>query len=187
METIKNISTSDKIKTVAYTAKLKLASAILKVRNKAPKILTIPDERLKMISTDVNFDETDYQERADIVKKLGFAIAKVGYGDKLGMAAPQIGISKRVIIVAGNVIFNPTWQPADKTQTVELTEACYSCPGKFYKVTRSKYGWAKWTNIHGVPMGAKIKGMNAIIFQHELNHLDGLCCCDVGIETSAPK
>jgi len=184
---IKNISAADKVKTVAYTAKLKLASNILKVRNKAPKILVVPDERLKRIAEPVDFDKTTYEERVSIVKKIGFALSKVGYGDKLGMAAPQIGINKRVIVVVGNVLFNPTWTPADKTQTEDITEACYSCPGKFYKVTRSKYGWAKWTSIDGAPQSARIKGLNAIIFQHELDHLDGKCCCDIGEETVNPN
>lgn len=98
---------------------------------------------------------------------------------RLGIAAPQIGINKRVIIVRGNVMFNPEWMPT-KAPPETVIEECYSVPGKRFKVSRAPYGWAKWTNIDGKPFEDKLKGLPAIVFQHELDHLDGKCCIDVG-------
>jgi len=116
-----------------------------------------------------------------IVRKLGMALAKQTYGMKLGISAPQIGINLRVMVVRGNVMFNPEWQPT-KAPPEQGQEACYSVPKRIFKVNRAPYGWAKWTNIDGKPFEDKLTGIPAIVFQHELNHLDGICCIDIGEE-----
>lgn len=117
---------------------------------------------------------------------MGRALQNTQYGAKLGLAAPQIGINKRVIIVRGNVMFNPEWTPT-KAPPEYITEGCYSVPKRLFKVSRSKYGWAKWTNIEGQPCEDKLTGIPAIVFQHELDHLDGKCCVDVGEEIKQPE
>ena len=120
-------------------------------------------------------------KRTAIVRKMGAALAKQTYGDKLGIAAPQIGINLRIMIVRGNVMFNPQWTPS-KAPLEDITEGCYSVPKKVFSVPRAKYGWAKWTNIEGKPFADKLNGIPAIVFQHELSHLDGKCCPDLGKE-----
>jgi len=112
---------------------------------------------------------------------MGAALAQQSYGGRIGIAAPQIGINKRIIIVSGNVMLNPEWHPS-KAPPNEVTEGCYSIPNKVFKVDRAQYGWAKWTNIDGKPFEDKLSGTNAIVFQHEIDHLDGKCCADVGEE-----
>lgn len=112
-------------------------------------------------------------------KKMGAALSATNYGDKLGVAAPQIGISKRLMVVMGAVMINPTWQPS-RAPKETIVEGCYSVPGKVYEVERAPYGWATWKNIEGTERRFKLNGLNAIVFQHELDHLDGRCCADVG-------
>lgn len=111
--------------------------------------------------------------------KMGATMSATGYGQKLGIAAPQIGISKRVMVVLGVVMVNPTWQPS-KAPLEKTVEGCYSVPRKVYEVERAPYGWARWFSIDGVERRFKLNGLNAIVFQHELDHLDGKCCADVG-------
>lgn len=160
-----------------------IAKTLLKWRNKTPKVLIHPDPRLKRIAKPVDFNEVNLEKRTAIVRKMGATLASQTYGMRLGLAAPQIGISLRVMIVRGNVMFNPEWTPS-KAPTETSTEACYSVPKKMFKVERAPYGWAKWTNIDGRPMEDKLKGLPAIIFQHEYEHLQGKCCIDTGIETT---
>lgn len=144
-------------------------------------ILIHPDRRLKRIAEEVDFNKTTLEERTTMVRKLGAALQSTTWGDKLGIAAPQIGINKRVIVVRGNVMFNPTWKPTDAPSN-PITESCYSLPGKLYKVMRAPYGWAKWTNIEGKLFEDKLTGLPAIVFQHEIDHLNGKCCADIGEE-----
>lgn len=159
----------------------KVASKLLKMRNKPPAILIYPDKRLKRVAEPVDFEKTSYEERVAIVRKMGAALGGTEYGMKLGLAATQIGINKRVIIVRGNVMFNPEWEPV-KEQTETTVEGCYSVPHKKFTVTRPKYGWAKWTDINGNPCEDKISGLAATVFQHELDHINGICCIERGEE-----
>lgn len=149
------------------------------VRNKPPKILAYPDERLKRVSAEVDFSKETKEELTEIVRQMGLALRSVGWGQRLGIAAPQIGINKRIMVVQGAVMINPTWTPS-KAPGEDMIEGCYSVPGKLYRVPRAKYGWAKWRSIEGQEREFKLNGKDAIIFQHELDHLDGKCCPDVG-------
>ena len=144
-------------------------------------ILVYPDKRLKRIAEPVDFEKVTLEERTKIVRKMGAALGQTQYGMRLGIAAPQIGINLRIMIVRGNVMFNPEWQPT-KAPPEQVQEACYSVPKKLFKVPRAPYGWAKWTNIDGKPFEDKLTGLPAIVFQPELDHLDGKCCPDVGEE-----
>lgn len=154
---------------------------LLDRRNKVLPILIHPDGRLKRIAEPVDFNKTTREDRIAIVRKLGAALNKQTYGDRLGIAAPQIGINLRVIVVRGNVMFNPEWRPS-KAPLNQITEGCYSSPRKLFKVPRSPYGWAKWMNIDGEIFEDKLNGLPAIVFQHEIDHLNGMCCPDIGEE-----
>lgn len=161
--------------------RIKIAKMLLKYRNKVPTILIHPDPKLKRIAKPVNFDTMSLFERTRIVRRMGAALGAVTYGERLGLAAPQIGINYRIIVVRGNVMFNPSWTPTKASPNI-ITEGCYSAPGRLFKVDRAQYGWAKWTDINGRPMEDKLNGLPAIVFQHEINHLDGICCVDIGEE-----
>lgn len=142
-----------------------------------------PDERLKQVAELVDFEGTSEQERVDIVQKLNTALGGTKFGQRLGMAATQIGINKRVIIVKGNVLFNPVFIPTQAPKDT-ITESCYSVPRRFFKVERAPYGWVEWTSLSGEKRKARVKGLNAIILQHEIDHLEGKCCIDTGVEVT---
>ena len=140
-----------------------------------------PDPLLKRIAEPVDFKKTTREDRVKIVRDMNNALNGADWGMKLGLAAPQIGINKRVAIVRGNVMFNPSFTPS-KAPTNLITEGCYSVPGRSFSVERSPSIWAEWTNIDGRPFKDKLNGLQAIVFQHEVDHLNGLCCADVGKE-----
>lgn len=140
-----------------------------------------PNPILARVADPVDFTKDSRQKLIDIVRNMGNALSAASYGGKLGLAAPQIGISKRICIVQGMVMCNPEWTPS-KAPGNDVTEGCYSVPHRVFKVNRAQYGWAKWQSIEGVVRERKISGLTAIIFQHELDHLNGKCCADVGEE-----
>jgi len=158
-----------------------LAIWMLKKRNKAMPFLQHPHKILSRIADPVDFEKESPDELSAIVRKMGASLSNASYGGKLGLAAPQIGISKRICIVQGAVMFNPEWTPS-KAPLNEGMEGCYSVPHRLFKVKRAPYGWAKWKSIDGVQREFKFSGVRAIIFQHELDHLNGKCCVDVGEE-----
>lgn len=157
-----------------------LVNAILKIRNRPKKLLSRGDERLKEVSEEWDFTSTTKADREAIVRKLLNTLHKQEYGSKLGIAAPQIGINKRVIIVLNEPMFNPQWRPA-RNVWVEMVEGCYSLPkNEIYKVKRAKYGWASWRDVEGELHETKLTEIRAIVFQHELSHLEGKCCDELG-------
>lgn len=158
-----------------------LTIKLLKIRNRPMDFVTYPDKRLRTPCEPIDFETSTYEERSEIVRKMGNALSSASYGGKLGLAANQIGITKCVAIVQGAVMFNPTWQPA-KQQFDYIVEGCYSVPNRQFKVKRDKYGWGTWYDIDGNKKSYKMKGLSAIVFQHEVDHLNGICCCEKGEE-----
>lgn len=145
-----------------------------------------PNSRLKRVAKEIDFSKTSVHELETIVRKMHGALLAQDYGDKLGIAAPQLGINKRIMIVQGVVIVNPEWKPVTG-QDIDIHEACYSVPKRMFRTSRAKYGWAKWYSIYGEPREMRIKGTSALIFQHELDHLNGVCCIDHGTEVDMAK
>lgn len=161
--------------------RFKVITMIIKQRNHPPSILKYPNKKLRTVAISVDFDKIDLEKRTAIVRKMGIVLSIQLYGNREGIAAPQIGINLRIMIVRGNVMFNPEWT-STKAPLEDTLEGCYSLPNKVFKVPRAKYGWAKWTNINGRPMKSKLNGIPAIVFQHELDHLNGICSPDIGKE-----
>jgi len=99
----------------------------------------------------------------------------------IGLAAPQIGESKRIIVImtekGPEAFVNP--KIIDKSQETEIMEeGCLSFPGLFFKIKRAKDIKIKATNINGNTVEISADGMLARIFQHEIDHLDGILFVD---------
>lgn len=96
--------------------------------------------------------------------------------DGVGLAAPQIGMSKQIIIVNGekenHAFFNPqiVWH-GKKTETEE--EGCLSLPGLFMPVKRFAQVRVSCVNKEGKQVTIAADGLPARIFQHEVDHLQG--------------
>ena len=102
----------------------------------------------------------------------------------VGLAAPQIGYNKRIFVVNFNGDIRSFINPVI-TQAKGLTinrEGCLSLPGKEYLRPRN----TEITVIYQTPLGKtesrKIFGMAAFVFQHELDHLDGITLADIGLQ-----
>lgn len=107
----------------------------------------------------------------------------------VGLAAPQVGVSRRVIVVEFGeeedpeapqklyVVVNPEIVRFSQ-ETIEGTEACLSIPGLAGAVERSEEITVKGLNRQGKPIRIKASGWLARIFQHEIDHLDGILFVD---------
>lgn len=118
------------------------------------------------------------------LEKLAEAMAEVMYADDgIGLAAPQISQSLRIAIVGNNdrrsyqVYVNPeiTFSSDDTTIT---DEGCLSLPGIFALVKRPKKIHLNYQDLEGKKYSEKIKGMLAVILQHEIDHLNGILFID---------
>ncbi|CCO07186.1 peptide deformylase [Desulforamulus hydrothermalis] len=98
----------------------------------------------------------------------------------VGLAAPQIGVSKRVIVVdvgEGLVeLINPEIVEASG-QAVD-TEGCLSVPGMIGEVARADKLIVKGLNRQGKEVVYQAKGFMARALQHEIDHLEGIIFVD---------
>lgn len=104
----------------------------------------------------------------------------------IGLAANQIGLTKRVFVMGSNnipnfpkpfALFNPRIIETSKDLVLD-EEGCLSYPGLFLTVKRPSWIVAEYQNSKGDTVEAKFDGYLAKCFQHELDHLDGICFVD---------
>ena len=99
----------------------------------------------------------------------------------VGLAAPQVGILRRVVIVdTGEEILelvNPTMVETDGEQ--EGAEGCLSVPGKYGLVKRPYYAKVRAQDRYGDWYEAEAEELIARCFCHELDHLDGIVYTEV--------
>jgi len=109
-------------------------------------------------------------------------MAETMYTDSgVGLAAPQVGVSKRIIIIDGEedgliVLINPMIVKSEGEVVEE--EGCLSVPGIYSKVKRSSKVTVKALNENGDPIEITKEALTARALQHEIDHLDGILFVD---------
>lgn len=121
------------------------------------------------------------KEVNDNIKKLMANMAETMYNAKgVGLAAPQVGISKRVIVVdIGEGLYqlaNPEIIASSGIQ--DGPEGCLSVPGVVGDVKRSERVTVKALNEVGEEITIDALGYLARAFQHEIDHLNGILFTD---------
>ncbi len=100
--------------------------------------------------------------------------------DGLGLAAPQVGVPLRLIVIdhegARYVLFNP--EITRQRGTVTEDEGCLSMPRWFGPVARSEQVTVKGRDHTGKAVRLKLEGLLARAIQHEVDHLDGTLFVD---------
>ena len=95
----------------------------------------------------------------------------------IGLAANQVGILKRIIVVSdeGNikVFINPEITNFSE-EKVSFEEGCLSLPQTFLTITRSENIMVKYRDLKGKPRMERYSGLTARVIQHEVDHLDGI-------------
>ncbi len=90
----------------------------------------------------------------------------------IGLAAPQVGINARWMIVDNTLMVNPKLLSQSDITTKQL-EGCLSLPGIEVEVTRAYSVEVSYENIDLEERFATLEGMAARVFLHELDHLNG--------------
>ncbi|HXW76866.1 MAG TPA: peptide deformylase [Candidatus Eremiobacteraceae bacterium] len=100
----------------------------------------------------------------------------------IGLAAPQVGIGKRIIIVhvgedeGPYAVINPVLSEFEGAEVA--TEGCLSIPGIVGDVERALSCTVKGLDRKGRPFSLRAEGLLARCFQHEVDHLDGVLITD---------
>jgi peptide deformylase len=140
-----------------------------------------PHDSLVQSSTawDFNTDGDAAELESQMIK---FMIENQG----IGLAANQIGLTKRVFVMGSyNIkgfpqpfaLFNPVILEASE-ETVLDQEGCLSYPGLYLTVKRPAWVRVAYQNSKGDVIEAKLTGYLSKCFQHELDHLNGVCFVD---------
>ena len=144
------------------------------------EIVIWPDPVLKQVAAPV--DRVD-----DTVRRLLDDMADTMYAaDGVGLAAPQVGVGKRVIVIDTSPrqpeqklihLVNPE---IVKTEGKTIfTEGCLSIPGEAEEVERAAKVWVRALDYHGKPFEIVAEGdLLAIALQHEVDHLEGTVFVD---------
>jgi len=138
------------------------------LRHKAKKVKTFNQE-LKQLTDDM--------------------VETMQVSDGVGLAAPQIGVSERIVVIqipeeyedeeAGKlfVLINPEITEASD-EILLADEACLSIPGIMGEVPRASKIKVRAQNVKGKAIRVKAEGYLARVFQHEIDHLDGVLFID---------
>lgn len=137
------------------------------------------------IQTNIRFLRKKSKKIGEIdesVKKLASdMIETMNANQGIGLAAPQVQHLQRIIIVKDNnkdlVFINPKiiWKSKEKEP---LDEGCLSVPGEIITIWRPKEIKIEALNLSGEKVKATFKNLSAKIFQHELDHLNGVLITD---------
>ncbi|MGI6435702.1 MAG: peptide deformylase [Syntrophomonadaceae bacterium] len=143
------------------------------------QVLKLPDETLRTRSAAVRKINDGVLRVLDNMRDTLYA------EEGLGLAAPQIGILKRIIVVDTGEqyieLINPEIIEREGEQT--STEGCLSVPGIIGRVKRSLHVKVSGLNRHGEQITIIGSELLAKALQHEIDHLDGILFIDKAIET----
>ncbi len=153
-------------------------------------IITLPNPILRERAREITPDEIKTSVIQKLISDMKETILPAG---GIGLAAPQVNFSLRLIVIAINneimafinpEILNFSW----RKETVE--EGCLSVPQKFGPVKRARVIKAQALNENGEVIKFKAKDLFARVIQHEVDHLNGVLFIDRAkkvIEDNAPK
>ncbi len=120
-------------------------------------------------------------ELAEIVRAM---FERMGKSNGVGLAAPQVGLKKRILIVnhSGDardnlVLVNPELISRSGPQ-VYFDEGCLSFPGIYAEIRRPERVRVKAFDAQGQPFEAEYDGLISRIIQHEYDHLEGILLVD---------
>ena len=140
------------------------------------EILLLGDPRLYEISEDVRPEELDGLR--DTITDLFDCIKAIrrDYGFGRAIAAPQIGVKKRLICILTDrpyVILNPSLEFIDD-EKMELMDDCMSFPKLLVRVSRYRHCILRYTDENWEKQEMRMDDDMAELIQHEYDHLDGI-------------
>jgi peptide deformylase len=156
------------------------------------EIITVPHPTLRRNARKVTDFGSDLQTLIDDM------VETMRVAPGVGLAAPQVNVPLQVIVVEFGDEEDETVEPTLFTivnpeivrpsrEVVMGTEGCLSIPGLVGDVERSEAVTVKGFSRRGQPMKIKAKGWLARIFQHEIDHLNGVLFTDRAEQVWQPE
>jgi peptide deformylase len=141
------------------------------------KVVKYPDPVLTTRTNDV-------EKITDIDRKLVKDMIDTMYAENgVGLAANQVGISKQIFVASADqvrgqemVFLNPRIVKSEGT--IKEFEGCLSVPEFYEPVKRHKKVWMRAMTLDGKDVEVKGEGLLSRIFQHEIDHLNGILFID---------
>jgi peptide deformylase len=168
------------------------------------EIVTLPEPVLRRKAKPITKFDKELQTLIDDM------IETMREAPGVGLAAPQVGVSERLAVIEYSededdedetegaeenpkpakpkqlyVIINPEIVKASE-EKVNGIEGCLSIPGLVGEVERHEALHVKALNRHGKPVKLKVDGWLARIFQHEIDHLNGVLFTDLSTRVWKP-
>jgi peptide deformylase len=143
-------------------------------------ILTEPNKLLRQVSKPVDKVGKEEQQLMDDMLETMYA------ANGIGLAAIQIGIPKRIIVMdickdenkkEPRYFVNPIIQNKDKIKSI-YEEGCLSVPNQFAEIERPKNCNIEYLDYYGNKQILKAEGLLATCIQHEMDHLEGILFID---------
>lgn len=147
-------------------------------------IVQHPASVLRSVAKEVPLSEITSSPITAIITRMKKALE--AQADGVAIAAPQIGESVRIFVVAPHaskrftepmVFINPEITRIGKQKEM-LSEGCLSVRWKYGKVKRATSATVRAYNAHGHEFVCPGRGLLAQIFQHEIDHLNGILFID---------
>ena len=143
------------------------------------KILIFPDPRLRTVAKAV--EKVD-----DSLKKLTEDMLETMYeGSGIGLAATQVDIHKRVIVVDISekkdeplVLINPVLKKVIDPELKTYSEGCLSVPGFYEELERPSEIEISFQDVNGQDNTLIANGLLSVVVQHEMDHLEGKMMVD---------
>jgi peptide deformylase len=134
------------------------------------RIRTFGDPVLKRRAQEV----TEIDARIVLLAEEMHATLKEAHG--LGLAAPQVGVGRRLFVYeigesGPRTMINPVIDGSDGEW--EHEEGCLSVPGLYFHIRRPKHVHIKGLDLDGNEVSIEADELEATLYQHELDHLDG--------------
>ena len=133
-------------------------------------IRTFPDPVLAMSASAVSVFDDDLRRLTDDMLETMYDAPGVG------LAAPQIGISKRVFVAdVGDgpfIMANP--EIVKVAGKWKYEEGCLSVPGRYWNIKRADYARATGQDLDGKPVTIEGDELMGRVLQHEIDHLNGV-------------
>jgi peptide deformylase len=141
------------------------------------KVVKYPESVLKTRAEEV-------ARVTDVERRLVRDMIDTMYAEKgVGLAANQVGVLKQIFVASADhvrgeemVYFNP--KIVKKEGSVKEFEGCLSIPEFYEPVKRAKRVWMRAMTLEGKIVEVKGEGLVARIFQHEIDHLNGILFVD---------
>lgn len=143
------------------------------------KILVFPDPRLRTLAEPImDFD--------DSLKKLSEDMLETMYeGSGIGLAATQVNVHKRIIVVdiseeknSPLILVNPTLKKIINPEKKSYSEGCLSVPGFYEELLRPSSVEINASDVNGDEVNIVTEGLLSVVIQHEMDHLDGKMMVD---------